>query len=618
MRAEQHDVPDARSAVPDAPGQVPIAPGAVPIGSSPDTSTPPANNALRSIAALKPDDRNDPTTWPLFDRRSRRRGPWTLPQMNDGAVVPLVAPFRWCALAVAATLAAPQLGDANVMMVIWFIALPTYAALRTAVPLRFGRSKKAAFEVIVEIAINAAAVASTGSWQSPFVFCLMTAVIAGGFSRSYRFAIRTSMASAIAVTLPHFLIVPSITADDTQEAAIWTLMLLMVAGVSGYARRISTESVNQQRQALDRMGQLSEANELLHSLHQLAQTLPASLDLDEVLDSGVGSVRDLLRFDALTIMLRDPSDESWNPVRREGNRAQGSLTMPKLPAAAQQAIRTDRLVSISSLGSGTAGFAAGAGSGLYGPLRARGVLIGLVAVESNERHAYNDRDGEVLIGLIESLALAVDNAQWFSRLRTLGAEEERTRIARDLHDRIGQSLAYLGFELDRAVRTAERGDDITGSLQVLRDDVRGVIREVRDTLQDLRTDVSDSSDVPTTIRSFLGRVGERSGLITHLSASGAERLPIPVERELWRIASEAITNVERHAQARHLHVVWNSTANKVDLVISDDGIGYRSDASRDDSFGIIGMRERAASIGARLDIDAGTHGGTTVRVQLFR
>jgi signal transduction histidine kinase len=251
-------------------------------------------------------------------------------------------------------------------------------------------------------------------------------------------------------------------------------------------------------------------------------------------------------------------------------------------------------------------------------LRARGVLIGLVAVESTERHAYNDRDGEVLIGLIESLALAIDNAQWFSRLRTLGAEEERTRIARDLHDRIGQSLAYLGFELDRAVRTAERGEDITGSLQVLRDDVRGVIREVRDTLQDLRTDVSDSSDVPDTIRSFLGRVGERSELVTHLSASGTDRLPIPVERELWRIASEAITNVERHAQARHLHVVWSSTANKVDLVISDDGIGYRSDASRDDSFGIIGMRERAASIGARLDIDAGTHGGTTVRVQLFR
>src|SRR5690606_8967312 len=157
------------------------------------------------------------------------------------------------------------------------------------------------------------------------------------------------------------------------------------------------------------------------------------------------------------------------------------------------------------------------------------------------------------------------------RLRTVGADEERTRIARDLHDRIGQSLAYLAFELDRIVSAEGKGDDVGASLEQLRGDVRGVIREVRDTLYDLRTDVSDSQDMADTIEAYAKRVAERSNLEIKLFADRGPRLPILQEREMWRIAQEALTNVERHAQARKVRIVWRCNGSAAALEVLDDG-----------------------------------------------
>src|SRR5699024_8220779 len=122
------------------------------------------------------------------------------------------------------------------------------------------------------------------------------------------------------------------------------------------------------------------------------------------------------------------------------------------------------------------------------------------------------------------------------QLRTVGADEERTRIARDLHDRIGQSLAYVAFALDHLVKRHDEGRDLGPALHRLREDVRGVIGEVRDTLYDLRTDVSDEQDFVATMQLFLERVEERSGLQIELDSRARGRLPMLPERELWRIA----------------------------------------------------------------------------------
>jgi signal transduction histidine kinase len=241
-------------------------------------------------------------------------------------------------------------------------------------------------------------------------------------------------------------------------------------------------------------------------------------------------------------------------------------------------------------------------------------VIGVVALEHSEPGHFGVGDTELLTGFADPAALAIDNARWFSRLRTLGAEEERSRIARDLHDRIGQSLAYLAFELDRIVKSDGKGDDVGVSLDRLRSDLRDVIREVRDTLYDLRTDVSEKADLITVLELYAQRVKERSGLQITIRSDATGRLPLLQERELFRIAQEALANIEKHAGAAHAAITWRTDGTTAVLDVVDDGVGFPiGRAGRLDSYGIVGMRERADSIAASLDVESTPGAGTRVR-----
>jgi len=119
-----------------------------------------------------------------------------------------------------------------------------------------------------------------------------------------------------------------------------------------------------------------------------------------------------------------------------------------------------------------------------------------------------------------------------------------------------------------------------------------------------------------TIDSFLERVRARSELAVSFAHDEAERLPLLQERELWRIAHEAVTNAEHHAAARSVGVQWHCDQAGAVLEVTDDGQGFNLDGdTRTDSYGVTGMRERADAIGARLDIVSGPE-GTTVRCHL--
>jgi len=116
---------------------------------------------------------------------------------------------------------------------------------------------------------------------------------------------------------------------------------------------------------------------------------------------------------------------------------------------------------------------------------------------------------------------------------------------------------------------------------------------------------------------FVERVRDRSGMKVDLVRQDAgNRLPLLQERELWRIAKEAVINAERHAKAHSLRITWRCDGGSAELHVSDDGTGFQPGAARPDSYGLLGMKERATSIGASLDIDSVAGIGTTVRVRI--
>ena len=471
---------------------------------------------------------------------------------------PVLAAVRWATLTfslVLATAAAdrPLLAGG---------ALVAYAVWRTARPVPDDRGAMN-LAVVTDVALHVAVVASTGSWRSPYVVTLFAPIAT---------AIRANALLRRA---------------DARESM-----------------------------ALTHMNRLAEANGLLSELHRVAQTLPVSLDLNETVASTEAGVRELFQPNAFALLLRDELDEGWILAASMGVQLPSAIKTENLPAplaAAADATGATLVPDLRAAGSGLGFFTT---TGLYAPLRARNELIGLLAIERVVPTTLSDRDRCLLDGVAEQAALAIDNARWFGRLKRTGAEEERKRIARDLHDHVGQALAYMSFELSRIARDAT-DDAVSGDLRALRDDVRHTLGDVRETLSDLRAEVSEDRDLVTTLDAFLARLGRRASVQVAFEHVGRGRLPLRVEREVWRIAQEALANAERHADARHVKVRWACDGTNGMLEVADDGQGMSAAArAKTDSYGLTGMRERADAIGASLAINSTPGKGTTVRCQV--
>ncbi len=530
------------------------------------------------------------------------------------AFTPLVTASRLATTIITVLLVSTSAGAGTRSLQLWTAALVAYAVLRSFRPLRYANDTSSLLRVLGEVGLTAAAVVATGGWSSPLILMLLTSVMIAGLARGFGFSIRVAVAIIVAVTLPTMA-----AAADSRAALLesmsWGAIVVLVAITAGYARRISGEADRDRELAIGRLHRLSDANELLYSLHQVTQTLPASLDLNEVLDSTQTRLKSLVTCESVAVLLFDETDAHWDVARNHGLHLPARLGPTELPDGLRRAMATGATQSSADLSLEPGGGLSGrVGSGVYAVLTSRGSVIGLLAVEHSRPGHFDERDVEVVTGFVEPVALAIDNARWFTRLRTVGADEERTRIARDLHDRIGQSLAYLAFELDRLVTRDESGERISTELGQLREDVRGVIREVRDTLYDLRTDVSESTGIAEVLAQYTERVQERSNLQIQIDTDHEARLPILQEREMWRVAQEALANVERHAHASAVRIIWRCDGERAVIDITDNGIGFAQDrAGRLDSYGVLGMRERAASIGATLEIHSAPGRGTRVR-----
>lgn len=612
-----------------------------------DLPTPLAKDAHTDLPAPAPMDRLDevplaeqlnpsppvPAVTPITERLTR------LGEMSDGSIdevdadfgvalldsfdrlepfAPAIVAIRWSTAALSVALAAPEIADGNGLMLFWSAVVLAYAALRTISPIRYRGNVRSVAEVIGEAVLHMLVLATTGYWESPFVFTLVTAVTVAGFARGFGFALRIAAVSAVSVTIP-YLSPEDASTDDFLLSVRTSAVLLLIAAVSGWARRISGEADRQRALVLHRLDRLSDANALLANLHRVAQTLPASLDIDEVLETTLSRLRGLVEFDVVVVAALDDTDAGWDVLYTAGCRTGPRIERGALLPAATRAVQSRQVVWVRDhAAEDEIGFGKRCTTGMYAPLPARGEIMGVLALERNGGEPFNERDLRVLSGFAEPTGLAIDNARWFARLRTVGADEERTRIARDLHDRIGQSLAYLAFEIDRIVTANDRGDAVAADLDHLRSDVRGVIGEVRDTLYDLRTDVSEHNDLASTIEQYATRVRERSKLDVELLLERRHRLPILQERELWRICQEAVTNVERHAAAGRLRIEWRCDGRTAELEVRDDGRGFPvGNAGRLDSYGILGMRERASSIGATLDIQSSPGEGAALRCTLI-
>jgi signal transduction histidine kinase len=218
--------------------------------------------------------------------------------------------------------------------------------------------------------------------------------------------------------------------------------------------------------------------------------------------------------------------------------------------------------------------------------------------------------------------LEVQQARELARLSTrlLGAqEEERRRIARELHDEIGQALSALKLELAVAGRTAPMAaiDNALGEARAIAD---RTLATVRDLSQLLHPAMLDDLGLPDTADWYLRGFSRRTGIASELKVVQLDaRLPREVELCSYRVIQEAVTNVARHAEARHCRVEIVRHDAALHLSIEDDGRGFDLGPARaadGRGLGLVGLRERIAGLGGRLQIESRRGAGTRLIVEL--
>jgi two-component system sensor histidine kinase UhpB len=219
----------------------------------------------------------------------------------------------------------------------------------------------------------------------------------------------------------------------------------------------------------------------------------------------------------------------------------------------------------------------------------------------------------------EELRRQATRLQELSRQVLQAQEVERRAIARELHDEIGQVLTAVSTNL-QTIQLSSDAATLAERLKESIDLVDEALRQIRDLSLDLRPSMLDDFGLVPALEWFVDRQAQRSGFSAELVVAPAElRMPPNLETTVFRVAQIALTNVARHAQAKHVQVELRLREAELELVIRDDGIGFDvaaalERASRGATLGLLSMQERVRLVGGALEMTSTPGLGTEIRV----
>lgn len=265
------------------------------------------------------------------------------------------------------------------------------------------------------------------------------------------------------------------------------------------------------------------------------------------------------------------------------------------------------------------------------PLIAGEQLVGILTLDSKRSgDPYSQLDLDLLSMIAHSTALSLENARLheerISILRrqlnaiTLAQEEERKRIARELHDSIGPAFANMNIRLQTVCKLLQRDQDLAiTEIDQITELAQAGVRDIRRLIYDLRPAVLDELGLEPALREFIARCQRDYELSIQFDAHAdmrptqTDRLPATIETAVFRIVQEAIYNIVQHAQATQVNVVLNKENNKICISIIDNGQGFDVQSPQsNDHLGLWSMRERAEQLGGGFEIKSIKGKGVTI------
>jgi two-component system NarL family sensor kinase len=248
-------------------------------------------------------------------------------------------------------------------------------------------------------------------------------------------------------------------------------------------------------------------------------------------------------------------------------------------------------------------------------LRVGSRQLGMMNVGGPGAPVLGERDLHLLATLGAHIGMAVDRANLREGAQRLARTEERTRLARDIHDTLAQDLTAIALQLESALRHLGDASDARLRVEKALEVTREALGDARESVLTLRSDPLNGKPLGAALAALARAFTSETGVIATFRDRALRAFSHQTEVALYRIAAEALTNVRLHANARRVDVSLDSDDAEGRLTIEDDGAGLPERAA-EGRYGIVGMRERAAAIGGSFAIGLKPGGGTCVSARV--
>ncbi len=383
-----------------------------------------------------------------------------------------------------------------------------------------------------------------------------------------------------------------------SDLALWIAVFVAVGLVSAWARRVMLEDGPPTEPAY------ADAHRLLSELHVVARQLSLGLDPQTLAAALVDDATREVDGSTGTVLVKSPAGR-FVPLLGEH------------PTSLTEDVVLDSWVSADVVRRTRDGVCCAALPVLMGER-----VVAVLALSGRE--PFMDAQLASARRKVGAAGPRLASALLFDDVRRLATDDERVRLAREIHDGIAQDMASVGYLVDDIARDADPG--VADRLGKLREHIGGLVGELRLSIFDLRAGVDEKVGLSRTLADYVQRVGSQSGLVVHVSTDeSSSRLPVAVEVEILRIVQEAVTNVRKHAQATNLWLSVVVDSPRAKISVTDDGCGFQDrhtgftpvQGIRMGGMGVTGMHERARRVGARLSVGDRPQGsGTIVEVTL--
>jgi len=224
----------------------------------------------------------------------------------------------------------------------------------------------------------------------------------------------------------------------------------------------------------------------------------------------------------------------------------------------------------------------------------------------------SERDLRVLAVTGAQIGLAVERGRLAEEESSAARSAERTRLAREIHDTLAQDLTAIALQLESALRDVPGDSPAAARIATALEVARASVAQARASVLSLRSDPLAGRALTTALGALARRISSETGMLVTLEERGDTALPYEAEGELFRIASEALTNARLHADASRIRIELDEREGTVALRVRDDGVGFDTSVRDDERYGLRGMEERARLAGGTLRVESDRASGTVI------